>query len=255
VSRRPAPAIDPVRALAASAWAFRWRVELEAEVRFARLADRLDATAAGAALAPLARRAAGDERRHAERCAELAAAWGTAVSGEVAPPPEVAPARLEPEEATCYELVAACCVAETGSVAVLTSLLTSAREPRLRAVLHELAVDEVAHARLGWAALDLARRRGSTAFLGPLLPAMLKGSVDDDFFLPVDPAREDPRLLAAGVLPHTARRTLFVETLDRVIFPGLEGAGVDTSAGRAWLGGDQRISSAATARQVPVAES
>jgi hypothetical protein len=153
----------------------------------------------------------------------------------VAPPPEVAPAGLSPDDALCYELVAACCVAETGSVAVLTALLASARQPRLRAVLRELAVDEVDHARLGWAALASARRRGSTAFLGPLLPAMLSGSVDDDFFLPADPAREDPRLLEAGVQPHSARRTLFVETLDQVIFPGLEGAGVDTAAGRAWL--------------------
>jgi hypothetical protein len=224
-----------VRALAAAAWVFRWQVELEAEVRFARLADRLQATAEGPALATLARRAAVDERRHAERCAELAAAYGSPVSGGVAPPPEVAPAGLGPEDAICYELVAACCVAETGSVAVLTSLLAAAPEPRLRAVLHELAEDEVDHARLGWAALATAQRRGSTGFLGPLLPAMLKGSVDDDFFLPADPAREDPRLLAYGVQPHSARRSLFVETLDQVIFPGLEGAGVDTAAGRAWL--------------------
>jgi hypothetical protein len=239
VSERRAPASAEVRAVAAAAWAFRWTVELEAEVRFERLAGRLEAMAGGAALAPLARRAALDERRHAGHCAELTAAYGSAVSGAVPPPPEVAPAGLAPEEATCYELVAACCVAESGSVAVLTTLLGSAREPRLRAVLHELAVDEVDHARLGWAALDLARRRGSTGFLGPLLPAMLRGSVDDDFFLPVEPAREDPRLLELGVLPHTARRDLFLETLDLVIFPGLEAAGVDTSAGRAWLAGAQ----------------
>jgi hypothetical protein len=229
------PASEPLRTLAASAWTFRWRVELEAELRFGRLADRLQATPAGRPLAALARRAALDERRHADRCAGLAEAYGALVSGRVAPPPEVAPAHLEPEQATWYELVAACCVAETGSVAVLTSLLAGARQPRLRAVLHELAVDEVAHARLGWAALASAHRRGSTSFLGPLLPAMLRGSVDGDFFLPPDPAREDPRLLEAGVLPHAARRDLFVETLNDVIFPGLERSGVDTAAGRSWL--------------------
>ena len=232
-SLQPAP--DPVRVLAASAWAFRWQVELEAAARFERLAGRLERTGPGAGLAPMARRAAFDERRHARRCAERVAAHGSAVSGPVAPPPEVAPSGLGPEQALWYELVAACCVAETGSVAVLTSLLASAREPRLRGVLHELAVDEVDHARLGWAALAAARRRGATAFLGPLLPAMLRGSVDDDFFLPADPAREDPRLLEAGVLPHSARRALFVETLEEVIFPGLEGASVDTAAARAWL--------------------
>jgi hypothetical protein len=237
VSEPAGPALQEVLALAAAAWAFRWRVELEAEVRFGRLADRLEATADGRPLAPLARRAALDERRHARHCARLAAAYGSPVSGAVPPPPAVAPAGLEPEEATCYELVAACCVAETGSVAVLTSLLSSASEPQLRGVLHELAVDEVDHARLGWAALATAQRRGATAFLGPLLPAMLGGSVDDDFFDPVEAAREDPRLLEFGVLPHTARRDLFVETLEGVVFPGLEGAGVDTAAGRAWLAG------------------
>ncbi len=245
MSERAGPALAEVRALAAAAWAFRWRVELEAEVRFDRLADRLEAAADGRALAPLARRAALDERRHADHCARLAAAYGSAVSGAVPPPPEVAPAGLAPDDATCYELVAACCVAETGSVAVLTSLLTSlltsASEPQVRGVLHELAVDEVDHARLGWAALAMAQRRGATGFLGPLLPAMLGGSVDDDFFLPVEPAREDPRLLEFGVLPHTARRELFVETLDSVIFPGLEGAGVATAAGRAWLAEGHRI--------------
>jgi rubrerythrin len=235
VSRGREPPTDPIRALAASAWVFRWQVELEAETRFARLADGLDGAGAGTRLVGLARRAARDERRHAERCAELAARFGQPVSVAPAPPPEVAPAALDPAEALLYELVAACCVAESGSVAVLTALLPSAREPRLREVLHELATDEVDHARLGWAWLEREHRRGATAFLGPLLPAMLRGSVDDDFFLAADAPREDPRLLAAGVLPHRARRDLFVQTLDEVIFPGLDGAGVDTGAGRCWV--------------------
>jgi rubrerythrin len=231
---------EAVRTLAASAWSFRWRVELEAEARFARLAHRLERAGASATVVELARRASRDERRHAERCAGLAAAHGQPVSGEPPPPPEVAPAGLPPPDALLYELVAACCVAETGSVAVLTSLLASARDPGLRAVLRELAVDEVAHARLGWAYLAGEHRRGATAFLGPLLPAMLRGSIDDDFFEPVESWREDPALLDAGVLPHAARRDLFVGTLEQVIFPGLEGAGVDTGAGRDWLASRRR---------------
>jgi hypothetical protein len=147
----------------------------------------------------------------------------------------VAPARLPPREALLYELVAACCVAESGSVAVLTSLLAAAREPGLRAVLRELTVDEVDHARLGWAWLACEHRRGATDFLGPLLPAMLEGSIDDDLFGRVDPARNDPRLVDAGVLPQAARRDLWVRTLEEVILPGLEGVGVDSRPGRAWL--------------------
>jgi rubrerythrin len=224
-----------LRALAASAWSFRWRVELEAEARFARLADRLERAVADPRLVRLARRAAGDERRHARRCAAQAAAHGAPVSGPPPPPPEVAPSHLPRREALLYELVAACCVAESGSVAVLTSLLAVVRAPALRAVLHELTVDEVDHARLGWAWLASEHRRGANGFLGPYLPAMLEGSVDEDLFDRVDPARNDPRLLQSGVLPQAARRDLWVRTLAEVIFPGLEGVGVDTGPGRAWL--------------------
>jgi len=135
-----------------------------------------------------------------------------------------------------WTLVAACCVTESVSVAVLTGLLPAARDPSLRAVLRELAGDEVMHARLGRAHLGVAAARDRTAFLGPLLPAMLRGSVDDDLFRPVEPDREDEALLVFGVLPHAMKRDLFVRSLEEVVFPGLEGAGVDTVAGRARLG-------------------
>jgi hypothetical protein len=147
----------------------------------------------------------------------------------------VAPAGLDEEDALTYELTAACCVTESESVAVLTTLLPAARDPALHAALRELAEDEVAHARLGWANLAVAAARGRTAFLGPHLPAMLRGTIDDDLFQPVEAAREDPALLALGVLPHASKRALFVQTLEEVVFPGLAGAGVDTAAGRAWL--------------------
>jgi rubrerythrin len=233
----PGAEVSPaVRALAAAAWRFRWTVEREAEVRFRDLAARLDDLAWARPLAALARRASEDERRHAAHCARLAAELGGPVP-DAAPlaPPAVAPAGLAEEDAVTYELVAACCVAESVSVAVLTALLSAARDPSLRAVLRELAADEVGHARLGWAHLALAAARGRTAFLGPLLPPMLQGSVDDDLFDAVAPERDDEALLALGVLPHAAKRALFMGALEEVVLPGLAGAGVDTAAARAWL--------------------
>jgi hypothetical protein len=211
-------------------------VECEAEERFARLAARLEAQGAAPPLVDLARRASDDERRHADHCARLAAALGRAVPARRPPaPPEVAPVGLPAEDALTYELTAACCVTETVSVAVLTELLPAAVDPALRFVLRDLARDEVGHARLGWAHLAEAAARGRVAFLGPHLPGMLGGTVDDDLFAPVEPEREDLALLPLGVLPHAASRALFVRALQEVIFPGLEGAGVDTTAGRAWL--------------------
>jgi hypothetical protein len=225
-----------IRELAASAWAFRWKVEREAEVRFETLAERLEALGGPSHLVDLARRAAADERRHASHCARIAAELGEPVPVAAPPAPlTVAPSGLVEEDAVTYELVAACCVAESVSMAVLTTLLAAARGPSLRAVLRELAEDEVTHARLGWAQLAVAAARGRTAFLGPLLPSMLRGSIDDDLFRPVEPDREDEALLALGVLPHATKRDLFVRVLEEVVFPGLEGSGVDTAAAREWL--------------------
>jgi hypothetical protein len=236
-ARESSPA---VRALAAAAWRFRFTVEREAEARFQGLASRLDALEWAAPLAPLARRAATDEGRHAAHCARIAAELGGPVPAAAPPAPApVAPAGLDEEDAVTYELVAACCVAESVSVAVLTALLPAARDPALRAVLRELAADEVGHARLGWAHLALAAARDRTAFLGPLLPAMLRGSADDDLFDPVEPERDDEALLALGVLPHAAKRALFVGALEEVVLPGLASAGVDTAAARAWLDGQR----------------
>ena len=231
-------ASEPARAKARAAWRFRWQVELEAEVRFARLARRLEGLGAPAPLAELARKASADERRHAAHCARLAAALGEPVpAAPPPPPPEVAPSALAEEDAVTYELTAACCVTETVSVAVLTALLPAARDPGLRAALRELAEDEVGHARLGWAHLAVAAARGRTAFLAPHLPAMLQGSVDEDLFGAGPPDAEDRALLALGVLPHSAKRELFVHSLEAVVFPGLAGAGVEVAAGRAWLAG------------------
>jgi hypothetical protein len=233
----------PLRQIAADAWRFRWTVERDAGTRFRGLAARLDALGAPAHLAAVARRAAADEDRHAEHCARLAAALGAPVSGTPPPPAAVAPATLGEEDATTYELVAACCVAESVSVAVLTALLPAARDPALRAVLHELAADEVVHARLGWAHLAVSAARRRVAFLGPLLPAMLAGSADDELLAAVAPPREDEALLLAGVLPHRRKRALFVATIEEVVLPGLAGAGVDVGPARAWLARVQRARS------------
>jgi hypothetical protein len=230
--------VGSLRAVAAEAWRFRWEVECEAEARFARLGGRLEALGAPPQVVALARRASADEQRHAAHCARLAASLGVTVPSEPHPPPApIAPSGLEEEDAVTYELVAACCVAETVSVAVLTRLLPAAGDPALRAVLHELAEDEVGHARLGWAHLAVAASRGRTAFLGGHLAAMLRGSADEGLFEPAGPAEEDPALLAHGVLPRAEKRELFVRALEEVVFPGLEGAGVDVAAGRAWLEG------------------
>ena len=216
-------------------------MELEAEVRFARLAERLERIGAAPAMVDLALRASRDERRHAAHCAELARSYGAFVPSTFSPTiRDITPSGLLLRGQVLYEIVASCCITETESMGVLTTLLDAARSPHLRQILRELARDEVGHSRLGWAHLASEHGQGTTSFLGPLVPSMLEGSIDADLFAPVSPEREDEALLLHGVLPHGLKREVFARTLEEVVFPGMDGLGVDTGPARAWLDGKRQ---------------
>jgi hypothetical protein len=227
---------ETARDIARRAWLFRLGVEREAAVRFARLTADLVELGAASALVDLASRAAEDEQRHARICAEQAARCGE-------PPPagvpvrlaDIAPEGLYPRGRVLYEIVAACCITETESMGVLTTLLGRARHGEMRRVLRELAEDEVRHSRLGWAHLASEHARGVTSFLAPLIPRMLSGTVTPDLFRASPPEEDEEALLDHGVLPHRLKREVFVRTLEEVVFPGLETFGVDAGAARAWL--------------------
>ena len=138
-------------------------------------------------------------------------------------------------EGVLYEVVAACCLTETESVATLTALLAAGSEPRVGEILHEIARDEILHSRMGWAHLSRAVPVG-VAFLAPFIPVMLAGGVDPQLFDPAD-ADEPPaaELLRHGVLPRARKRDIFVATLHDVVFPGLERFGVDVAHAWSWL--------------------
>jgi hypothetical protein len=232
---RPSEVSNASRRIAAEAWTFRWRVELEAEIRFARMARRLAATGALPVVVDLAARASRDERRHAAHCADLARAFGADIPAEDIDAPEIAPPGLDDRRSVLYEAVAACCITETESTSVLTTLLHSVRAGRMRRILRELLRDEVNHSRLGWAHLAHERSHGDVRFLDRMIPAMLEGSVTPGLFEAAPPELEDPELLACGVLPHSTKRSVFTLTLLEVVFPGLEGLGVHTGPAREWL--------------------
>jgi hypothetical protein len=234
---------EPERHVVATAWAFRYRVELDAALRFARLGERLETLAAPEALVSLARRAASDEQRHAALCEELAIAYGQLALPE--PPAavaEVAPPGLPLRQQVLYELAAACCITETESAAVLTMLNAADTEPRVRQVLHDLLRDEVVHSRLGWAYLAREHEAGEVAWLGRHIPFMLAGSISPTLFASGTPAEESPMLQRHGVLPHAHKRATFVRTLEEVVLPGLERFGVPTAPARQWLAQRQTAS-------------
>jgi len=228
--------VTSARRAAAEAWAFRARVEQEAALRFDRLATVVAGFDPGSPVPAMMRRAADDERRHTELCARLARGLGSPVALEPgAEVPAIAPRALDVRQAALYEVVAACCITETESMATLTTLLAGEPEPEVREVLHSISKDEVVHARMGWAHLSRESVAAEVAFLGPLIPAMLAGTIDEGLFGPSPPDEDPEALLRFGVLPLARKREVFLGTLEQVVLPGLEKFGVDPEPGRTWL--------------------
>ncbi len=218
---------------AGKAWAFREAVERDATMRFARLAGRLERIGTPAPLVKLALAASRDEQRHEGYCAELADRYGAARLTDPVVPSEIAPAKLSFRRRVLYE-VAASCMAETESTVMLVTLMGATKGRAMRSVLREFSRDEVAHARLGWAVLASHKERDDLSFLSKWIPWMLRTTAGDSF-KPATKGPEDARLVEHGVLPYSARRAVFVKTLEEVIFPGLEALNVQSGPSRAWL--------------------
>ncbi len=229
------PLGPPLQQVVARTWGLRYRIETEASLRFGVLSHRLEAFGAPRAVFELAERASKDETRHAAHCERIFREVGGAQLTAVDRVVEYAPKTWAERERLTYEVVAQCCVAETQSMASLVTLLEGAGSRELKAVLHELARDEVHHSRLGWAYLAWARPRVDFSFLGPLLPGMIEGSAGPEIFTAAEAAADDPELLRQGVVPQAMRKQVYVETLQSVVFPGFETLGVDTAAARRWL--------------------
>jgi hypothetical protein len=227
-----------MRTETARIWSFRARAEREAACRFARLAERLAASGAAAEIVHMAERAASDEARHADLCRDLVQHFGGEPSfAKVDDPREVAPSGLAARERVLYEVVALSCITETLSAALLGAMIEKARDDRVEQTVRRILRDEIDHGRLGWAHLSLEQPRGVGRVLGDYLPAMLKGTIDDELFRDGDDSDEvqAAELEGFGALRRADRRALFVATMRDVVFPGLERFGIDTSSGIRWL--------------------
>jgi hypothetical protein len=219
------------RARAGRSWAFRCTVEQIAHRAFAHIANELTAQYYARELVDAATRASEDEARHAVLCAALAVEHGVAEPAELPMRIRLAPASLVREEALVYEIVARCCIAETESTATLIELLPGC-EGSVREVVHQIAADEVRHARLGWRFLAHVVGRRDLAFLGPHLPSMLETGGAPLFDPSLPPGVDDA---ARGTFSLTTQRRIFVAALEEVVFPGLEIYGVPTDQARGWL--------------------
>ena len=170
-------ALDPAdRAIAEEIWAGRAEAELRASGSFAYVAGVLAEAGAPAELVALARRAIHDERRHARICWQVASAF----AGHERPAPRVLQVTVprhdgaSPALRRVLHVAGMCCLNETSGNAFLEVCRAGARGALVRTALHELACDEIDHARLGWAfvaspAVDAATRAELAAWLPELL--------------------------------------------------------------------------------------
>jgi hypothetical protein len=212
-------------------------MELETAARFRRLAAELASHGASDAVVEMARRAAIDELRHAERCLDLVRHFGGPFQAPKAPEVRaIAPRSFTDQERLLYEVVALSCVTETLSTTLLGALVERARDTLAKDVAHSILRDEVKHSRLGWAFLAEEHARGARDCVSKRLGSMLRSTLADELFEPSAAAgASDGALAGFGSLERTERRRIVRETLNAVVFPGLECFGIDTSLGKAWL--------------------
>jgi hypothetical protein len=223
--------------MAARVWSYRLWSELEAAERFRTLAPILRGVGASATVAEMAEVAAADELRHATLCRQLIDHFGGAAPAErPISVRRIAPRELEGRACVLYEVVALSCMTETLSTVVLAELVAQARDPVCRHAMHTILRDEVNHSRLGWAFLAEEHARGTGDCVGRYLPRMLEATVGEELFS--TEIRPDPKLTelaGLGALELGDRQRMVRDTLQGVVFPGLERFGVETSLGRHWL--------------------
>ena len=206
---------------AARVWLHRERIEREAAALFQELGREL-LLAGHTELGRRAFRAGSDEHRHAARCRELVAALGGAAPFEPARHIVLGPRELSARDRMLYAAVAVGCVTESLSCALLIVLRDSATHSRVRATIDEVLVDEIEHARIGWAILAAEASCRDVGWLAPYLPAIAAAAVDDD----VRPMSGDAELAGLGVLPRAHVQALVNETWTSVIEPGLARFGI-----------------------------
>lgn len=234
----PSTRDESVRKLACGVWTYRLETELHAAERFRALAPQLRALGSSPPLVDMAQQAASDELRHARLCRELIVHFGGAPPTEnpCVPAGNVAPAGLEGRERLLYELVALSCITETLSTALLGELVARARDPVCKQAMHSVLRDEVNHSRLGWAFLAEERARGVRDCVGRHVPEMLEAALGPHFFSFAEaPDTQQKELAALGSLERPERQRIVRQTLESVVFPGLEQFGIATSPGKRWL--------------------
>jgi hypothetical protein len=237
------PLTDAERALAMRTWRGRMVNEhISAQVWGALLGQLMRAAVPPEALRGVAE-AASDELRHAEQCAAVVEALGGTA---VAPLPELEAVPEHPDatplEAALRNLISVGCMSETIAVSIIRAEQAELDDSVLGQVLSTILADEVAHARLGWGilgrcapALDAELKARLSAYLVPAFAHQIAHEIPK---LPVLDGGAGAAA-QAGVCDGGLARKIFFDTMEQVIVPGLEKAGLD--ARTAWAAAQRQV--------------
>lgn len=225
-------------AFAARAWTMRAEEERQSAAVFS---DLLGLLADADVPLPVVRdvhAVVGDEIRHADDCARMAAALSAPAPASrllprAAPPPVTAEAR----RALALEIVLVeGAIGETISTALFAAGRNAAAEPRARDLLGRILRDESLHSRRFWEILDALRLERDTGALRAVASRAL-GLVEQLQIVPAlgRLARGEPfddAWAELGVLPPAARVDAFYGAVERRVLPALTARGLDGAS--AW---------------------
>jgi len=227
---------DEERALAARTWRGRMVNEhLSAQV-FAGLVPQAMRASLPPGLQAELPKAIADEYRHAEQCAAVVMALGhepVALLPPVHPLPEHDD--VGPLEGFLRNCISVGCMSETIAVSVIRAEQAELDGGPLGQLLGSILADEVQHARFGWSVLGLMAPRLDDGARSRLSDYLVDAFVHQmEYEIPKLPVNLGLRseVAEAGVCDGSAARALFFETMEQIIVPKLEEAGLE--ARRAW---------------------
>ena len=232
---RPRQFLETVPNEVAFTWNYRLRIELEAADQFARLARRLAEIGADDKIVGLAQKASEDENRHGTLCRKIISASRTTVR-PITPQLGVAlgPASLSLRAQTLYACVAISCITETLSTALLVEMQNCAEPTLIRHTVHSILEDEIQHSRIGWAHLASEANRADTSWLADHLPGMLRDAIASDAPALPAPRSDAPDLSRYGILPREKATAIMLQTVTKVILPGLRRFRISTTKAEAF---------------------
>ena len=219
-------------------WATRMAGEHRSTTVFSNLAAQLIEANASLDAKVVMLRMAQDELRHTETCGQVVQALGgePQVMTDIAVSPLATHRGRSPEERALRNVIYTTCLSEMIAVARLVDELDTTEDPFLRDATRRLLADEVLHGQFGFLYLEAWR---------PWLEANPEAVESIHRYLvhalavlelalggPESKARISDEARALGIDDGAKGRTIFYDTIEGAILPGLDRFGVDAT--KAW---------------------